>query len=123
MHIKEAPFLSVLLKRSMKSKTSAIKNLCKNEVIHDDDIPAKILKEYLNFFAEYICSVYNNAIPTSKFPSFLKMSNVTAIFKKGSKNKKENFRPVSILPTLLKIFQKLMSKQLFAFFENILSEF
>ena len=35
---------------------------------------------------------------TSKFPSFLKTANLTPVFKKGSKNKKENFRPVSILP-------------------------
>ena len=51
------------------------------------------------------------------------MANVTAIFKKESKNKKENFRPVSILPVLSKIFKKLMSKQLSTFFENILSKF
>ena len=43
-------------------------------------------------------------------------------FKKESKNKKENFRPVSILPVLLKIFEKLMNK-LSSFFESILSKF
>ena len=72
----------------------------------------------LNFFAEYIRIFYNNAITTSKFPSFLKMANVTLISKKGSKIKKENFRPASILPFLSKIFEKLMSKQLSTFFVN-----
>ena len=51
------------------------------------------------------------------------MANITPIFKKRCKNKKENFRPVSILLVLSKIFEKLMSKQLFTFFENILSKF
>ena len=51
------------------------------------------------------------------------MANVILIFKKGSKSKKENFRPISILPVLSKIFEKLMSKQLSNFFENILSKF
>ena len=53
------------------------------------------------------------------------MTNVTSIFKKGSKNKKENFRPVSILPVLSKIFEKLMSKQLSIYFlrRYILSKF
>ena len=51
------------------------------------------------------------------------MANKTPIFKKGSKNKKENFRPVSILPVLPKIFENPMSKQLSTFFENILSRF
>ena len=53
-------------------------------------IPGKILKENVSFFAEYNRIFYNYAITTSKFPSFLKMANVTAIFKKRSKNKYEN---------------------------------
>ena len=89
----------------------------------DDEIPVKILKENVNFFAEYIYTFYNHAITTSKFSSFLKMANITPIFKRGSKNKKENFRPVSILSVLLKIFEKLMSKQLSTFSENILLKF
>ena len=97
-----------------------IKNLSKKKAIQDDDIPVEILKESVNFFAEYIHIFYNYATTNSKFPSFLKMANVTFIFKKGSKSKKENFRPVSILPVLLKIFKKLMTKQLFTFFENIM---
>ena len=51
------------------------------------------------------------------------MANITPIFKKGSKNKKENFIQFSILQVLSKIFEKLMSKQLSTFFKNILSKF
>ena len=87
-----------------------IKNLSKKKVIQDNDVPDKILKDNVNFF-------------DSKFCSFHKMANVTPIFKKGSKNKKENFKPVSILPVVSKIFEKLMSKQLSTFFENILLKF
>ena len=66
------------------------KNLNKKKAIHDDHIPVKTLKENANFFAEYICIFYNTAI-----------TNVTPIFTKGRKNKKENFRPISILPVFL----------------------
>ena len=97
-----------------------IKNLSKKKATQDDDIPVEILKENVNFFAEHIHIFYNYATTNSKFPSFLKMANVTLIFKKGSKNKKGNFRPVSILPVLSKIFKKLMTKKLFRFLENIL---
>ena len=92
-----------------------IKNLSKKKAIQDDDIPVKILKENVNFFAECICIFYNYAITTSNFPSFLKIANVTPILKKGSKSKKENFRSVSILPVLSKIFEKLIGKQLSTF--------
>ena len=84
-----------------------IKNLSKKKAIQDDDIPVKILKENVNFFAEYICIFCNHAITTSNFPSFLKMKNITPIFKKGSKNNKKNFRPVSILSVLSKKFSKI----------------
>ena len=46
----------------------------------------------------------------------MEIANVTPTFKKGSKNKMKNFKPVSILPVLSKIFEKLMSKQLSTFF-------
>ena len=84
----------------------AIKNLRKKKAIQDDDIPVKILKENVNVLAENIFTFYNHAITTCKFPSFLKMANITPIFKKGSKNKKENFRSVGIFPVLSKIFRK-----------------
>ena len=75
-------------------------------------------------FLEVANNDYNKvAITTSKFPSFLKMANVTPIFKKRSINKEESFRPVSILPVLSKILEKLMSKQLSTFFANNLSKF
>ena len=82
-----------------------IKNPNKSKVIQDDDIPVKILKKNVNFFAEYICIFYGYAITTSKFPSFPKMANVTPVFIKGSKSKKKNFRLISILPVLLNSFE------------------
>ena len=51
-------------------------------MIHDD-IPFKKIWN-VHFFVEYICILYTNAIMTSKFPPFLKMTNVSPIFKKGS---------------------------------------
>ena len=103
--------------------TREIQNFSKKKAIQDDGILVKILKENVSIFAEYICTFYNHTKTTSKFPSFLKIANITPIFKKGSKNKKKNFRLVCILPVLLKIFEKVMSKRLSTFFENILSKF
>ena len=52
----------------------------------------------------------------------MKCANITPVFEKGCRNLKENYRPVSILPVISKIFVKLMSKQLSTFFESILSK-
>ena len=53
----------------------------------------------------------------------MKLANVTPVFKKGARTSKNNYRPVSILPILSKLFERLISKQLSEFFESILSKF
>lgn len=59
--------------------------------------------------------------------SFTKVSffieTITSVSKNGGKNQKGNYRPVSIRPTISKIFEKISSKQLYDYFENILSKF
>ena len=64
---------------------------------------------------------FNEAICTSKFPACFKFANVTLVFKKGSRNQKDNYRPISILPS--KIFKKLICKQLSSHFDNALWKF
>ena len=56
------------------------------------------------------------------FNSSLKMANIKAVFKKGTKSHKENYRPISILHLVSKIFKRIICKQLITFFDNILSK-
>ena len=100
-----------------------IRNLKTNKAVQDTDIPVKVLKENADFFAEHICLQFNEMICSSKFPSSFKFANVTPVFKNGTRNQKDNYRPVSILPVIAKVFEKLISKQLSNHFENILSKF
>ena len=51
------------------------------------------------------------------------IANVTPIFKKRKRTSKNNYRPVSVLPILSKLFERLISKQFSEFFESILSKF
>ena len=48
----------------------------------------------------------------SSFPDTLKRVDVTPIFKKGNDNEKENYRPVSMLSTFSKVFEKLLFEQI-----------
>ena len=50
------------------------------------------------------------------------MPKITPVFKKGTRISKNNYRPVSILPAFLKIFERLLSRQSLEFFDNILSK-
>ena len=59
----------------------------------------------------------------SAFPEILKHPDITPLYKKGKKDIKGNYRPVSILPNLSKIFEKCMFEQMSQFFENIFSKY
>ena len=57
------------------------------------------------------------------FPDSLKAANITPVFKKDSRTEKTNYRPVSILPNLSKIYERLIYNQLSKYLENFLSKF
>ena len=55
---------------------------------------------------------FNERISTARFLDILKNAEVKPVFKKKSRTDKENYRPVSILPVISKIFERLIFKQL-----------
>ena len=55
---------------------------------------------------------------SSNFPNSLKLADITPLHKKGRKDNKENYRPVSILATLSKIFERILFEQMPGFFDN-----
>ena len=57
------------------------------------------------------------------FPNTLKLANVTPLHKKGREDLKENYRPVSILPALSKVSERIMFAQIPAFFDNVFSKY
>ena len=78
-----------------------ILKLDKTKASQKTDIPTRIIKENIDIFADL-----NSAIKSSNFSSPLKLADVTHVHKKGSKDIKEDFRPVSIL--LFIFFQKFL---------------
>ena len=99
-----------------------IRSLNKNKASQKSDIPIRIIKENADIFAEFLCETVNSAIKSSNFPNSLKLADITPLHKKGRKDNKENYRPVSILPTLSKIFERILFEQMSGFFDNFLSE-
>ena len=100
-----------------------IKKLNLNKAVQDSDIPVMILKENADFFADYMYLQFNEAVDSSKFANFFKSADIPAAFKQGSENKKENSRPISILPLISNFFEKIICWQLSNHFDNILSKF
>ncbi|KAK3099036.1 hypothetical protein FSP39_025464 [Pinctada imbricata] len=88
-----------------------------------DSISVKILKEGKEALVNPITTLVNMSINTCIFPNDLKLAQVCPIFKKGDCMDKTNYRPVSVLPIMSKIFEKALSSQLSEFFEPIFNKF
>ena len=61
----------------------------------------------------------NESIKQCKYPSRWKMGQVTPLFKKNDELSKENYRPVTALPALNNVFEKLLASQLDQFYLTI----
>ena len=53
----------------------------------------------------------------------MKYADVTPIHKKDDKTDKTNYRPISILPNLSKVYERLMYKQISPYFDLVFSKF
>ena len=95
-----------------------INNLKTNKATQSTDIPTKLIKENFDIFGNY-----NNCVSYSIFPNSLKNPIITPVHKKGAKTSKDNYRPVSILSNISKIYETLMLNQISQYFEPILSKF
>ena len=92
-----------------------IKKLSTRKATQYADLPVKTLKENLDIFGNYICDFFSDCVDRGDFLSILKIANITPVFKKGGRDLKDNYRPVSILPVISKISEKLLCKQMTMF--------
>ena len=85
------------------------------------EISAKVLKLAKEEVLIPITECINKCITTNTFPDELKNADIIPIFKKKDPNDKSNYRPISLLPTISKIFEKILNDQITMFAENVLS--
>ena len=84
-------------------------------------IPTKILKMNSDLCQIYITAIYNNSLIMTNCPQKLKLADITPIHKGGDTTTKRNYRPVSVLPTVSKIFEKNLFAQMYCYFNSKLS--
>ena len=70
------------------------------------------MKLALPFIENSLVFLLNTSIETSCFPDSWKVARVTPVFKDGDKTEKSNYRPVSVLPVISRLFEKLVTNQM-----------
>ena len=78
-----------------------------------DKINARFLKDAAHVIAESLTNLLNWSIESSKFTSLWKFGKVTALFKSGNRCDSNNYRPITVLPTVSKILEKAVHCQLY----------
>ena len=81
-----------------------------------------MLQLVANDAAHVLTGCFNSSLAEDTFPDELKYADIIPIHKKDSTSDKSNYRPISLLPTVSKVFEKLVFKQLSSFFETRLSK-
>ena len=75
-------------------------------------IPSWALKDCKLSIGTHLQFAINECINANTFPEILKEAYVTPIYKKGDRHNPENYRPISVTPTLAKIFERLLLEKM-----------
>ena len=83
-----------------------------------DNISTKLLIRIISSIAQPLAIIINQCIMNGVFPDKLKIAKVIPLFKKDDPSKFSNYRPISLLPAISKIFEKVMQHQILNYFDK-----
>ena len=94
---------------------SLLSKLCKSKATHLDRISPELLRVCPDLIAESLCTIFNRSINTGILPTDWKSSKVIPLFKKGERRDLNNYRPISIIPVVAKVFERIIYNQVYGF--------
>ena len=95
-----------------------INNLLVSKSNRQNEIPTHILKLCKNSLSPYLVQIFNLCIREGTYPQSLKCAQVVPIYKGGPKDLCTNYRPISLLSPINKIFEKLIYSRLYTYLEK-----
>ena len=98
---------------------SELKNLRSDCSCGPDNIPVKFIKLVAEHLASPLTHILNNCIAKSTFPSLWKIARISAIPKEKEIKCNDDLRPISILPTLSKVYERLVLRQMAGYLSRI----
>ena len=95
-----------ILKKLLNSKATGIY-----------ETPNKILKACSDIISPHFSQIFNVSLTTKCYPDSLKFAKVAPVYKGGDKDNLDNYRPISVLPTVARVFEKLIYERMIKYFE------
>ena len=83
-----------------------------------DNLPARLLRDSAVYISGVLAYIFNLSLECGRVPDEMKIAKVTPIHKKGPKDEPGNYRPISVLPVLGKVFEKVTNGRLVQFLET-----
>ena len=90
----------------------------KNSSAGHDGISMKMLKLMKNYIVGPLVHIFNTSFVQGKVPDALKIARVVPILKKGDPSIFSNYRPISVLPSISKLLEKLVYKRIITFLDS-----
>ena len=89
-----------------------------SKAIGVDKISGKILKIAASAISPSPRDIFNYTIINSSFPCDGKLARVLPLYKNGPRNLPGNYRPISVLPVISKVFERILYNQLYGYLTN-----
>jgi hypothetical protein len=100
-----------------------LRNINPSKASGPDSIPNRVLKNCADAIAPSLTVIFQTSIESGQLPTDWLSANISAVFKKGDRNKAENYRPVSLTSVACKLLEHIVCRHLHTHFEkfNILT--
>jgi hypothetical protein len=95
---------------SVGQVAAAIRDIPSKKASGLDKIPCNVIKGVAGIISESLSIIFNKSLISGIFPDDIKSARVAPIFKSGERSDANNYRPISVLSVLAKIFEKIVFK-------------
>ena len=100
---------------------SHLNKLCRSKATGLDNISAKIICECADLISVSRCDLINKSLLSGIFPDDWKCARVTTLFKQGKTSDLKDYRPISVISVIAKVFERIVYDQLYNFLSNEIS--
>ncbi|CAB4023601.1 Hypothetical predicted protein, partial [Paramuricea clavata] len=97
---------------------TALRELKVKKATGVDGIPSRLLKDGADVLAYPLTVLFNLSVQQCKIPGEWKKAKVTPLYKNGAKSDPKKFRPISVLPVVSKVHERLIHNQLASYFDE-----